>query len=560
MKWKKGKYIRPLHLAYGAIFLIALQCAAALFLSANYATSNDAAKEDLGNKDWYLIEEDGSYTPILPPYDAQDSTLSTLRLSRLLPSALPDTPVLCFPSSHCLIKGYLDGTLIYNNSQKVCQPFGSTWGVYWNFIPLSSDYSGKELILEFTWLYKSHSGNIRSFLLDNPISCISTVISRNLFGFLISTCILALGGFLFAGYFIVRRYIRINKELLYLGSFALAFGFWSLDETNILRIFIYPGTALYILKSACLMLLPVPLIYFLKAHFGLMKKKSHCLLTYALFSNFFIQTVLYITGTANYIQGYLINLFFIALSLVVLSCQAVFPALKSMKPEKRHVLIVSLAALFFMTSLDMIRYLYHPNIDAAFFSRLGVFLYLLFLAGDAMRQVSTLISLSHSAHTFRHLAYHDDLTRVRNRTAFTEKLTELEKSDIYKDTTLVMFDVNNLKQLNDRCGHGIGDKVLINGAAAIGEAFYGHSSCYRIGGDEFAVILPGHASFASYESCIHNMKLLIDEYNESNPDYPLSIAYGSAHFTPGVDTSLNDTLKRADKEMYKKKVQMKVCS
>lgn len=545
--------------AYGAIALILLECTLTLVLKPDDSYKNYTTKDNaLFNSRWNLIQEDQSLASISSfPYTVKGASAFHVQICRTLPGTLPETALLSFPTCHGFVKAYLDGELIYTMSVESTQPFGKTTGTYWNYIFLSKEDAGKELLLDFSWSHPRYAGIIQPFVLASPVTALRTVIEKHLLSFGISICILFTGILLIILYYIIRRYLSVNREFLYLGIFALLFGFWALDETDILRLFIRPSTILYILKATCLMLIPVPLIYFLKVHFGMLKSKTLLLLTSCFFANFFIQTFLFLLTDFNLVQGYCINLVLIILAFAIFIYQAVQYAKRSLNRDKRYSLLLGLFALFSTVFLDILLYFLAPENDGARFSRIGVFLYLLLLSREAMHQVSTLITLSNNAQTFRHLAYHDDLTRVRNRTAFSEKIAALEKNYDRNETTFVMFDLNNLKQLNDQFGHCIGDQALINSAAAIREAFYGYSSCYRIGGDEFAVILTSNTAFAAYDDCIHRIRLLIEEYNSLNPQYPLALAYGYAKFDSAVDTCLNDTLRRADKEMYKKKLQMK---
>ena len=120
-----------------------------------------------------------------------------------------------------------------------------------------------------------------------------------------------------------------------------------------------------------------------------------------------------------------------------------------------------------------------------------------------------------------------------------------------------MFDVNNLKLVNDSYGHDEGDSYLIRACHLICDTFK-HSPVYRIGGDEFVAILTGD----DYENCdnlIIEMKNKMSPYSNKLPlpnDY-ISIASGIAAFSPALDNNVQDTFKRADEEMYKNKSKMK---
>jgi diguanylate cyclase (GGDEF)-like protein len=91
----------------------------------------------------------------------------------------------------------------------------------------------------------------------------------------------------------------------------------------------------------------------------------------------------------------------------------------------------------------------------------------------------------------RFLADHDPLTRLLNRRALLEELgTAAEECDL-KPLALVFLDVDNFKEINDSHGHSTGDRVLAQFAALLGELVRSDDRAFRVGGDEFALLLCG---------------------------------------------------------------------
>ncbi|MCL2820214.1 MAG: diguanylate cyclase [Oscillospiraceae bacterium] len=148
---------------------------------------------------------------------------------------------------------------------------------------------------------------------------------------------------------------------------------------------------------------------------------------------------------------------------------------------------------------------------------------------------------------FKKLAYTDFLTGYENRMAFEQKLRECGKiADSGEFVTLIICDVNNLKIINDTQGHKAGDLYIQNTADIIASKTKKVGSLYRIGGDEFAVIIVGRS-----ESEIDAlMTELREERSMAIKNQPFSCACGAATFTIGIDKSLRDVFKRADDAMY----------
>ena len=151
----------------------------------------------------------------------------------------------------------------------------------------------------------------------------------------------------------------------------------------------------------------------------------------------------------------------------------------------------------------------------------------------------------------------DELTGIKNKNAFKEKVKELDRIINSDDEEavfgVIMCDINDLKRINDTRGHSYGDEVILEACRTICERF-GESSVYRVGGDEFVVILSGD----DYDDRIHLLETLKKE-SETNARLRTGpvIAYGLAKFNPGVDRNFNEVFNRADGRMYAHKSELK---
>ncbi len=155
------------------------------------------------------------------------------------------------------------------------------------------------------------------------------------------------------------------------------------------------------------------------------------------------------------------------------------------------------------------------------------------------------------------LAYADALTSVRNKGAFdlfTKNLQErLDRSDHPLEFAVGYFDCDDLKAINDHYGHEKGD-LYLKAVSHLICSIFKHSPVFRVGGDEFAVILEAE-DYANREELIQ----LYDEQCEktmqeaSNPWDRVSAAKGIAVYAPAEDKSVVDVVRRADRMMYEEK-------
>jgi diguanylate cyclase (GGDEF)-like protein len=144
---------------------------------------------------------------------------------------------------------------------------------------------------------------------------------------------------------------------------------------------------------------------------------------------------------------------------------------------------------------------------------------------------------------------HDALTGLYNRRLFEEEMARLDRGRRFP-VSIVMADLNHLKVTNDRDGHAAGDVLLQRCAEILSAAFRAEDVIARIGGDEFAVLLPD-TDVASAEQSLRRVRCALDEHNAAFEGISLSIAFGVSTAEQGV--ALTEALKEADARMYEDK-------
>ena len=158
------------------------------------------------------------------------------------------------------------------------------------------------------------------------------------------------------------------------------------------------------------------------------------------------------------------------------------------------------------------------------------------------------------------IAHKDSLTGIKNKTAYVEEIAKLDKkiSEGAAEFCITMVDVNYLKKINDAYGHERGNEYLIN-ACKLVCAVFGEEHVYRVGGDEFVVIIEGEkVPLCKYFAAQFKMEMDRKNSNRSLQAWEkVSAAVGVAYYQSGVDNLADDVFKRADKEMYANKLAMK---
>ena len=153
------------------------------------------------------------------------------------------------------------------------------------------------------------------------------------------------------------------------------------------------------------------------------------------------------------------------------------------------------------------------------------------------------------------LAYTDPLTGVKNKHSYLEAVERINKglaSGMITEFGVIVFDLNGLKHVNDTLGHEEGDTYIKKGCSLICSRF-AHSPVFRIGGDEFVVILEG--------SDYSEREFLLSEFDRKAEQNQLIgkvvVATGLDIYDDDCDSSFSDVFERADKKMYERKCFLK---
>jgi diguanylate cyclase (GGDEF)-like protein len=162
-------------------------------------------------------------------------------------------------------------------------------------------------------------------------------------------------------------------------------------------------------------------------------------------------------------------------------------------------------------------------------------------------QAVAAVHAAKQAAQLRHEALHDALTALPNRRAFRARV--VREIDGGEGFALVLCDMDNLKVVNDRGGHDAGDKALQTLAGALRTELRRNDEAYRIGGDEFAVVLPG-ASRGDAEQVMERLRAAVASSGPVGGD-PIEASFGISVFEPGDDPER--VAARADRALYQAK-------
>jgi ammonium transporter, Amt family len=163
-----------------------------------------------------------------------------------------------------------------------------------------------------------------------------------------------------------------------------------------------------------------------------------------------------------------------------------------------------------------------------------------------------------------YLARHDELTGLANRRALTEDLTDMLKMAEVNQQALIVasMDMDGFKGVNDAYGHPFGDALLRAMAQRLAAAVRDKDRVYRMGGDEFVLVMPGFSIDNAIElataRCVEFQRILSEPYRIEDRNLDLGVSIGLALY-PIQGESVQDLLRMADQALYAAKAAGKGC-
>lgn len=531
----------------GVLFLI--------YINAAYRNNNSKnIKEDINLfNNWYIMENgQKSYIDETTDILAENDQF-------VLHNTLPECTIgeaLFIRTNHQNIEAKIGERIIYNYEEDL--KYSNSAGLGYHIISLETTDSYKDISIKYNSVYKKEQYKIFESYLGRESEIIFKIISDNIAGIAANLLMTALGVVLIIIAIVFGQQLK-TKMSLYLGVFAFLFSVWSQIQLGIIQIFFDNKILFKYAGCMSFMLLPVAIILFIREILGLYEDKLLKVLL-ALFNLLFMSSLILDILKIKRLEDmsiYTNTLILISIGYIGL---IMFNYYKHIENEKIIILTNTLTIILGMFILaDIYRYYYTVSWDFAKYTRLGLIIVVGALTIVYIKDYYIKSQEFTEARMLARLAYKDVMTGLYNRTAYAEDIALLEKQLIVDpdnlDLIYVIFDLNNLKILNDFHGHCVGDYYIIKTGKIIKKAFERLGKCYRIGGDEFAVLIIGK-SYSDYEKSVRELIRLIAEENK-NSDIDYSLAYGCAEFVSGKYNSIYELIEIADKNMYHNKEQYK---
>jgi len=461
---------------------------------------------------------------------------------------------LIFQSLHQSVAVFYGDKCIYSMNASSRNSFTKTTGCVWNDVLLTEELSDEDITIELTPAYRGIHYDFPDVYLGAKSSIIWDVFVREMFPVGISI-VLMIFGFFLMGYVIYNRNnSEVDRNLLWLGFFAFLLGLWKACDSPLSKIIFHGLPVFSLLPFVALLLMIMPFVCFFREMHSSKDDKLWmvpCVIsTVAVYLCMFLQYF----NILDLRQLFPFILLTMLIGILILS-YLVYQEYKRVGWNvklKRNLIGMLVVIVGFIVDVGV--YFFSGGTDSSGLVIFGMLVYVIAQSATVLRESGTLITSNESVQEVEDLAYHDKLTGLFNRAAF---ITDTDPYAVTPDNyAVVVLDLNDLKKCNDNLGHEKGDKYIADSAHIIQDTFGTIGKCYRMGGDEFYILVPQGGKTACREQQAA-MESKIAAYNEGSPDIKISIACGYARYDNRMDYDLNATAKRADKLMYQHKEEMK---
>lgn len=456
-----------------------------------------------------------------------------------------------FRSSQQEVFVSLDDEVIYSFEKAEEIPtLPKTPGNTWNIIPLPKIDAGQVLKITTVSVYKENSEKLNEIMLGSKSAILFHIAGNYIMAAFMSILVLLFASALiFYGGYIYK--IRRSANLIYLGLFAFLLGAWFLGEARFLQFFYGNVLVNYQMVFLSIALMPIPSLLFLSSALQPKNERLYHLLCVIAGINFFAMVLAQTLGLADFYEWIPISHLIILLEMLLLLYTMV-QSVCNHSYNKSKCLFLGFGVFLLFGMLNIVYFYVSDQYDSALLLRIGTLLALMIIVKGEINKNAVLIQIGMEGAAYKKAAYTDALTQLGNRYAFDMLLKELEQmeSDERTENAICVLDVDGLKFANDSYGHWMGDQLICGMAECLQTVFSQIGNCFRIGGDEFAVVLRGDR-----EEMKGYLNKLTKEITSNNMKghCNLSASWGMAFQGDTLGHNIYETFQMADALMYQNK-------
>lgn len=513
--------------------------------------------------DWSLDKEGLKPVDVKKLGEYMDEEKGVLSMYYQLPQMDADVS-LVYRSKDVYTRVLVGEELLYETEVYDSKYYNKSPGNLWNVMTINSKYSNQYLELQIIMVYDTNAITTDAILIGDKADIILELFAKNIVGIAISLLLMILGVVL-AVIDCLPSYgkAKKNHSLLWLGLFALLTGAWCLLETNVIQFCVKDMRIIQLINNMVMIVDSMPLLLYLNSEYKIFRNRIVRIMAYINISYILLCVCVQLEGTWDIHNLLLFGVLFMRFIDIVMFVWVVKMFIRLKKEKKPllqcSLLIAGLSFLWFFSIFETLRSLNVDRMDRAGLIRVGMLIMCFCFATSSQMEAYKIVEQGLKYELMSKLAYSDGLTGLGNRTAYLEQLDEYADSESnIKSLGIIYLDVNNLKTVNDNQGHELGDDLIQMAAHIISDSFGHYGKAYRIGGDEFCVLMAGINIKEKYTKGLLTFKELIKEANLAKwYPYPIQIAHGFSICEEFTREKIDEAIAIADSEMYHNKQEIK---
>jgi len=495
----------------------------------------------------YIIEHDGEIVENVRfnDYIFDANYGDEFEITRIMPNAKKDNMYFSFISYFARVRVYLNDDLIYS--------YGNGDDAYsgTHYIGIPNGYQNKKLRISIRAVADKAFVDLEPPRFDTEYKVKTDAVHKNMLVFQISITLIIIGIVLL----ILSIYSSVVQgkmiKLVFLALLCICIGSWSLAYTRTIQFISGNMHFNTILEYISVYFVGVALLGF---YFDFPIKKSSKILSIAFaFNCVFFIAALIIMFIDDKLLALLVTPFHInaAITLFILLSNASSKLKNGKLLDKITIIGISLVCICGLIDLGMF-YNYNGGVSIIYpLFPVASFIYLVLLMVGYINEMSQLNAESVKRKLLMKLAYTDTLTGLNNRSKFNIDCDKYCKNKSNK--SLIVFDLNGLKRVNDNFGHLKGDELLRIFSEKLCK-YFDRKDCYRVGGDEF-FIMTNLAELNRVMNKFTDDEIFLNVCNES---VKITASFGFSGLRE-FSYDFEKTIKAADEKMYSMKFKTNNC-
>lgn len=447
----------------------------------------------------------------------------------------------------------IDGSYVKKIRKSDKQLFGKEAESDWTFVEIPVNKKDVQVKLVFSSEYYGYNGKINGIILGDKSDEIIYIIANGSIKLFSSIVLLSIGIFLIFIYIGSSKYSDLNyKIILYLGFINVITALRTLLDSKILELFISDVIPRGEIKIVCIFLLPVVFLKFVmktcKAEYiNILNLKLKLILSYIV-----VSSILHMLNIIHYMESIII---FHGLCIVIyILCMII--SIKDMDSIKSYDIKIYLGIILLATTgfLDLVLYYNYGQLKYNNLFEWTIITCNMIFAYYSGKKAKQFFYVGYFGEKNVDYRYIDSLTGLLNRMAFDIKMYEINRSlKEYLGYSLFVFNLNNLKKINDTLGYFEGNRYIKNNVNVLLNIFESYGELYRINADEFVLIANRRIPISKCEEKLH---LYVERTMPERKIDLIGISYGYSKIT-NKNINIYQVLSKAEMNMIKLKNRLK---